>query len=353
MKGLPVPREDGRERLMTRRDRPLLPRLVGLLGLLPIGAVAGVVEAADPACSSLAFTVDPSVGRRWPELDEELRQAFTGRDDVDACARVGVRSATSESSLLVEVTLPDGRSATRTVRSRQDVLGTVEALVLLPPAAEPASDAQPEALPAAPSPRQAPEGTVASTITVRSSPPLPAVSPRRFALELSLGVGAHAGDGQTKLGVGASSLVALAGWLVGFQAEADRYERLSVAGARTGAFVLGLLGGRRLAFGQLAVDLIGGPAVALRGGWSIATAKGSSDATTTPTMESSAGHTFVPRLRFGGRLTVRALSTVRAFIGLEGDIGDVGPEGPPQRGETQGLPTWTVGLTAGATLGTS
>jgi len=343
---------------MKRRDRPFLsclPRVVGLLGLLGVAADAGAVQAAAPACSSLAITVDAGVLRRWPELDEELHQALTARNDVDACARVGVRSAPAEGSLSVEVTLPDGRSATRIVRSRQDVFATVEALVLLPPAAEPVNGAGAGSLRAEPLPRQpAPqEGADASTITVRSSLPPPPVPPPGFALELSLGFGAHAGDGQRKLGVGASSLVDLAGWLMGFQAEADRYDRLGLANARTGAFALGLLGGRRLRFGPLAVDLIGGPAVALRGGWSIATAKGSSDATTSPAMESSAGHTLVPRLRFGGRLTLRAQSTVRAFIGLEGDVGQVGPVGPPQRGETQGLPTWTVGLTIGATVGTS
>src|SRR5271170_5516181 len=92
--------------------------------------------AGDPPCSPIAVAVDASVLARWPEIGERVRQAFEARTDIDACARVEL--ASNESSIAVAVTLPDGRSALRHVSRQEDVLPTLEALLLVPrPAAAP------------------------------------------------------------------------------------------------------------------------------------------------------------------------------------------------------------------------
>ena len=86
--------------------------------------------AADPPCSPIAVAVDASVRARWPQLSWQVRQAFEARTDIDPCARVEL--AMNEGSIAVAVTLPDGRSASRQVSGREDVLPTLEALLLVP-----------------------------------------------------------------------------------------------------------------------------------------------------------------------------------------------------------------------------
>src|SRR5882724_11172472 len=86
--------------------------------------------AADPPCSPLVVAVDASVRVRWPELPGQVRQAFEARTDIDACARVELTM--NEGSIAIGVTLPDGRSASRQVSRREDVLPTLEALLLVP-----------------------------------------------------------------------------------------------------------------------------------------------------------------------------------------------------------------------------
>lgn len=340
---------------MKRRARPPLLSLVGLLGFLAVRPSS----AAERACSSLAFSVDAAVRQRWPELDGELHQRFDGRNDIDGCARVGVGLGRPEAAFSVSVTLLDGRSATRVIRHREDLLATVEALVVLPPAAErtdsapaPSASVDRAGVEAATGAVGAPRAstTELSVMTVHASPPLPA-SRSRLDLELALALGAQIGDGQTKMGAGATTLADFAGWLAGVVAEVNSYQRRGPAEARTGAFAIGLLGGRRFEIANLTLDVTAGPAVTLRGGWSVATVKGVPD-TTVPAVESSSGQTLVPRLRFGSRLTFRPRATVRPFFGIDGEVGRVGPVGPPQRGETQGLPVWTVGLAMGVTVGT-
>jgi len=315
--------------------------LLSALALLTARASSGAEGPsgvpAEGGCSSSRVVVDPAVQALWPAMDAELRRALAGRRDIDACARVHVKAG--DASLAVEVTLPDGRTATRPVRQPEDLLPTVEALVLLPVQATPAQDIA--------------QTPVAPTLLVVSSAPVVSGARPRVAFELSLGVGAHVGDGQSSLGVGVGSLLDVFGWLVGFQAEADRYDGRGTSAAPTGALEAGLLGGRRFRMGDFAIDLLAGPAVTLRGGWRVATVKSQPDGTPSMVVQSSADQTLVPRVRLGGRLTFRAGSTLRTFVGLEGDVGATGPVAPPQLGQAQGLPSWTVGLTVGATVSTS
>src|ERR1017187_854242 len=84
--------------------------------------------AAAPPCSRIAVAVEESLRARWPELPEQVREAFETRTDIDACARVEV--TLNDGSIAIGVTLPDRRSASRRVSRREDVLPTLEALLL-------------------------------------------------------------------------------------------------------------------------------------------------------------------------------------------------------------------------------
>jgi hypothetical protein len=152
--------------------------------------------------------------------------------------------------------------------------------------------------------------------------------------------------------VAAISLLEVAGWLVGFDGRVDRYDGTSSAPAPMSALEVGVLGGRRLRARELAFDVVAGPALALRGGSGSAVAPASSGSMMNTVIQSSSSEAVVPRLRLGGRLTYRARSVVRTFLGVDGEVGGVGPIGPGPMNETHGLPAWTVGLAVGATVGT-
>jgi hypothetical protein len=349
MKGSAVRREYERERAMRGRAQTILPGLTAILGMLSTPSLV----AAKPTCLSVAVEADPVVRGRWPELTTDLREALDGRSDLDACALIQVKSV--EGSIAVEVSLPDGRSASRHVKHREDVVPTIEALLLLPRASEPAIESPVEA-PAPPAARPTlvvdARQVASPAIEAQSSTPPPGAPPSRLRIELSITLSAHVGDGQKAAGVGAMSLLDIAGWLVGFDGRADRYDGTGSAPAPMGALEIGVLGGRRFRSRDLAFDLVAGPALALRGGSGSTVAPVQSGSMMNTVMQSSSREALVPRLRLGGRLTFRARSVVRTFLGVDGEVGDVGPIGPGPLGETHGLPAWTVGLAVGVAVGT-
>jgi hypothetical protein len=317
--------------------------------------------AADPPCSPIAVAVDATVRARWPELPGQMRQALEARTDIDPCARVEL--AMNEGSIAVAVTLPDGRSASRQVSAREDVLPTLEALLLLPrpvaapsgvptsapsiPASAPTLGVQGIAIPVVPVHVAVPEHDEMETR--RASDP-----PSRLRIELSVLTEARIGDGQKSVGLGALSLLDIGGWLVGFEGRADRDQRIG-GGDAGAALELAALGGRRFRFQNLALDFVGGPAVALRGaGPGIAVAAARPGASPDPGAASSSSPSSVgtvPRALLGAHLVVGARSPLRAFIGLDGEFGLANaPGGNP--GNESRLPVWTVGLALGATVGT-
>jgi hypothetical protein len=117
----------------------------------------------------------------------------------------------------------------------------------------------------------------------------------------------------------------------------------------------------------VAVDLLAGPALALRGSQTKTTV--SPGAATT----SQYSQDLLPRAIVSTRLNFIGSdrSIFRAFVGLDGELGPSGtssgtargtpadtPRGTPAgalgpgRGDAAGLPIWTVGLALGATVGT-
>src|SRR5438105_274476 len=111
---------------MKRRDAATFSVLAGILATLG----ARPARAAERACPSMSVEADTTVRGRWPDLPIRIHEAFDARDDVDTCARITLRMA--DTVMIVEVALPDGRSAVRTVSRREDVVPALEALFLLP-----------------------------------------------------------------------------------------------------------------------------------------------------------------------------------------------------------------------------
>lgn len=339
----------------------MTPRHIAGLPLAMVAALwAGPALARRPGCRYLGVEVGPGVSARFPGLADSVRRAFDGRADIQRCARVQLSARSS--SLDLEVALPDGRSATRSVSRREDVVPALEALLVVPErdATAPAPASAPPApavqrrprpsLPAESGPatfRELARHRAASTADLPVADRGASMSASRdrrngLGIELDVETGARVGDGQTSLGVGALSLVDVSGWLVGFEGRLDRYRQ--IAGTRdAGALELGVIGGRRIGSGNITADFIGGIAAALQGTstFEVQTPSGT-------TRRSSSG--APPRLLLGARMSVAARSTVHPFFGLEGELGPWSNRAKPVSNAFR-LPRWTVGLSLGATVG--
>jgi hypothetical protein len=301
-------------------------------------------------CSPMSIQADPAVAARWPELPGQIRETFEGRDAIDRCARIEL--SMRDTSIVIEVVLPDGRAATRSVLRREDVVPTLEALLLVP---ERNASPRPPAL-------EASESSVPSSgpqdISFEHPAPPPDVErdtvaqpssrqPSRLRIELSAATGARIGDGQASVGLGVLAFLEISRWLVGFEGRADQYAALT-RGASSGrtAVEFAVLGGRRFYFHSVAFDLAAGPALVPQGTASFAM-QATSSAGPGVTASSSS---IAPRLVVGPRVSFSPLSTVHTFIGIDGELGPArlgeGVPGAPR------LPTWTVGLALGGTVGT-
>jgi hypothetical protein len=332
---------------MMRRFTGGLPVLAGTFAMF----CARAAFAGDPSCTAMAIEADTAVRTRWPGLLDHVREALGGRDDVDPCSTVAL--TLRDGAIGVEVALPDGRSARRSVPRSEDVVPTLEALLIVPEASRaPAGSSTPPASPAsAPStasetrpPDARPSRTASTPVPPReASAFMPLQRPSHLRIELSAATGVRVGDGQAGVGIGVLSFLDLSGWLLGFSGRLDRYRVLAGADS-SGALELALLGGRRVWFRTMALDLAAGPAVALGGTTTYSSQSNGND------VSASATNT-VPRLLLEVRLAFSALSTVHPFVGLDGDFG---PARSPDAGQLNAprLPVWTLGLALGATVGT-
>jgi hypothetical protein len=294
----------------------------------------------------MSVATDPSVEARWPGLRAQVQEAFEARGDVDSCAQVRVEL--QGRAIVVQVVLPDGRSTTRPVSRRDDVVPTLEALLLLPEheaaaastaAAEPTDVRGPSLIDVDP-PRSI--GVEPSTLLARERA-APAATPgaSRLRIDLSVAGGARYGAGQAVIGFAASSFLEIDGWLAGFEGRLDRYKLLA-GGPPGDALELAVLGGRRFRLGSSAIDLTGGPAIAVERGANITIMKSPLVAGTTYQIPDA----IEPRLLLGARWSLAASSVVHPFVGVDAEIGrDVSPAAHP-------LPFWTAGLALGGTVAT-
>jgi hypothetical protein len=342
--------------VMNSRQPAIVIPLASLAGML----AASPARAADRQCARMAVEADAGTLAQWPGLPDRVRGSFEARADVDACARV--RLTRHRSSIAVEVLLPDGRAASRSVSRPEDVVPTLEALLLVPelppPAAAPPEPPAESPASAAPAPAPMPMPTPATSAPEVSAGVRPAAVADRHAatgspavpaspvrVELSVVTEARVGDGRAGGGLGALAFLDVAGWLAGLGGRVDAYQGVA-NGQPTGAFELALLGGRRLRSGTLALDLVAGVALALQGTTKSVTQAGSN----APAITTSTSR-VAPRLLVGARLNFRARSTLRTFVGLEGELGAGHADDNPSS-DLPPLPAWTVGLAFGVTVGT-
>ena len=97
--------------------------------------------AAEPGCR--AIVVDDGFGVRFPELLQAIRNVALARTDTDSCARVELHLENTR--ILLSVTLPDG-AASRDVVRRDDIVPTLQALLVVPDAPAPPDAPSPSAL---------------------------------------------------------------------------------------------------------------------------------------------------------------------------------------------------------------
>ncbi len=333
--------------MMRRCGAVLLPVLTGILAM----SCVRLAFADDRSCAAMPIEADAAVRARWPRLLDRVREALGGRNDIDPCAKVQL--TLRDGAIGVEVALPDGRSAHRSVSRSEDVVPMLEALLIVPEASR--ALAEPSTLSAAPAtaPSTASEPPPPDAAAARIAAPLvpareasasaPLQLPRHVRIELSAATDVRVGDGQASVGLGAFLFLDLSGWLLGFAGRADRYRTLT-GSESSGALELALLGGRRFGFRTMALDLAGGPALALGGTTTYSSSNGNEN------VSGSADNT-VPRLLLEARLSFSALETVHTFVGLDGDFG---PARSPDAAllNAPRLPVWTLGLALGATVGT-
>lgn len=304
--------------------------------------------AQDASCPAIVVEAEPAVTARWPGLPDAVRGAFETRDDVDRCAQVTL--TVRDGIIGIDVALPDGRSAHRSASRREDVVPALQALLLVPEEEAPSDPSEPT--PAASAESPVPELEVPSTtasLPAREAPASAPASPSsHLRIELSALTGARIGDGRAGVLLGAVSFLDVSGWLVGFSGSVARYGVLG-GGESAGALELALLGGRRFRFGTMALDLTAGPAAAYQGTTTFETTQ---PAGTRSQTQSGSVSSTVPRLLLEARLAFAALSTVHTFVGIDGDVGPAQSPDASLLPNAPRLPTWTLGLALGATVGT-
>jgi hypothetical protein len=309
-------------------------------------------DAAERDCPGMTVQPDAGFRARFPDLLARIQSELAGRADVDACASVGLQLE-GDQVITMSVTLPDGRAASRTVTRPDDVIPTLQALLLVPSqptseraAAAPAKRSPPQRHPVATDPTPTDRDVVPTNRAVR-----------RLGFELSLITGARIGDGQVAAGAGALSFLELHSWLLGFEGRADSYRALAGGDPET-ALELAVLAGRRFDLGSVALDFTAGPAVAMKG---LAFSQSESVrvdqmASGQPPVAPPARHADpssgpVPRLLLGARLGFSPRSLFRTFVGIDGEVGParVADDAPASSAR---LPGFSLGLALGATVGT-
>jgi len=334
---------------------PLL-RAALLGGVLALHSAPAAARERD--CPGAAIDSDAAFGARYPELLAQLRGELSRRPDVDRCARVELR-VEREPVIAVSVTLLDGRTALRSVQRAEELPGLLQALLLIPapneaPRAAPPERTTPSAAPARPS--AASRDPSLESRRERLTPPS-GVAGRELGVELSALGGARIGGGQVGYGVGAQSLLEVKSWLLGVMGRVDGYRSLQGGDPET-ALELALLGGRRLDWGPVALDLTAGPGVATLGfrmsetrAVQVEGMNSTARPSPPPAPEERPG--AVPRLLLGARLSFSPRSVLRSFVGLDLDMGRGLTSGSGESvAESARLPSFSVGLSVGATVGT-
>ncbi len=315
--------------------------------------------AAEPTCGGLRLAVETELDRRFPGLADSVRAAFSARDDMEGCPRVEL--AFSQQEIQLRVALADGRFAERSLARPEDVVPTLQALVIVPERTEPAEPTRArDELDSVSKPRQKPARRRAARPVRRAPTPDPSVAdrgvlasgedsqePSALRIELSAAVGAHSGDnGRASLNFGLQSLLDIHRFLAGFQVRLDQYHD---SGQDMGsAFEIAALTGRRFDFDVLALDVLLGPSLAFQASSNadVAVREGIAPPPMPPTPpegDENATYAFL-----GVRSSFFHASTLRPFVAADASV----------RLDARDLsgvdvfPAWAVGVAVGATVGT-
>ena len=348
---------------MKARPADLLPAVAALLTVVG-PRVAGAVERE---CPAMAVESDARFRARFPELLGRIQTELSTRADIDTCAEVALRFD-NDADINVSVTLPDGRRASRSVARRDDVIPTLQALLLVPasarvtvaastPAIETApvtgAALSPRPLVAKPQPPRLPPA--ASPERLERDQPVAVAEVRQFGFELSVISGVRLGDGQFGYGVGMLSFLEVHRWLVGFEGRADGY-RSTDGGDPDTALELAILGGRRFNFSGVALDLSAGPGVAMKGvtlSVSETVPAPMTRSVEPPPLRTEPSSGPVPRLLVGARLGLSPRSVFRTFVGIDGELGPTRTSPDPEAVvSSPRMPLFTLGLALGVTVGT-
>lgn len=336
-------------------------------GLCPFDALA-----AERDCPGMIVGADAAVRDHWPDLVPTIESRLSTRADIDRCVHVDLRLVGNV--IMVSVTLPDGRAASRALTNSDDVIPTLQGLLLVPElVGESAPLPSPAAVGATPSstPRRP---AIAATSSSTRAPPhqnafvdqtpptqrdqLPTTAAARsLGIELSLFTGARLGDGQLGIGAGALSFVELDAWLIGFVGRADSYRPVT-GGDRETALELAILAGRRFELGSMALDVSAGPGLAVKGSSSSQGEEVHHESSTNtdtppdvppPVLAPEPRSGPVPRVLLGARLGFGPRSVLRGFVGIDGEVGAELARSDPSSAR---LPAYSAGLSVGATVGT-
>lgn len=190
---------------------PLVLAVIAAAAPLPSRAQPATVTA-QTACKDERVQVEGALSDQWLDAVIRLCDALAKMNDVDPSARLHI--AQSDADLVVGAVVADGRVAVRRVQAPEELLPTVEALVVLP--AQSAETATAPAVPAAPP---------------ASPPPLVAPAPERIAAPAPSAPAAQ----RLRIEVGAEAVGRIARAPTYLSAGFELY-----AGLRTGAWLLAL-----------------------------------------------------------------------------------------------------------------
>jgi hypothetical protein len=334
-----------------RPPTPLLALAVLLAALGPRRALA-----AEQGCAAMVVEPDAGFRARFPDLLTRIHE-LAARTDIDACAHVTLHFG-NDIDIDVSVTLPDGRIASRVVSRREDVMPTLQALLLVPDEPPPVSAPAPSTVAKAKRAERQPGRVEPARPSARDVPATPAPVPRELGFELSAISGVRVGDGQFGYGAGVLSFLQVHSWLVGFEGRADGYRSIYGSDPET-ALELAILGGRRFDFGSVALDFTAGPGLAMKGVTfsdiqSVeVTSMPQSMPPSRPPRRDEPSSGPVPRLLVGARLGFSPRSIFRTFVGIDGEVGPSRSSADPKASvSSPRMPTFTVGLALGATVGT-
>jgi hypothetical protein len=326
-----------------------------MLLALAATSIDGAALASRPGCTLLAVEAAPEFLERFPDSLQRVRNELRSRTDIDPCARVEL-GVGNDRTISVAVALPDGRTASRRIANAEDLIPTLEGLLLVPDSTAPTAVAT-DTAPAA----RVIEARPVPVRWSRAESPVaaqPSVATPNLGFELSAVTGARVGDGQVGYGAGLLSFIRVSGWLIGFQGRADGYRALRGSDPET-ALELAILTGHRFDWGQAALDLCVGSAIVVNGVSLSQTqtvrVEGMSGTTPVrapePTEEPSSSGP-VPRLLLGARLGMNRQSVVRTFIGIDGEWGPRASMSTRGDASSPQLPRYSVGIALGATVGT-